>query len=635
MKFQTMLMITSILFSTLRPVLAAELLGPGFTYQGRYEVGEVPLDGTVDLYFSLWDAPTGGNRIGEVQQRPGVAIVDGTFNTIVNSEEEFGPDAFIGESRWLEIWVCDTPGCTTPEVLTPRQPIMSTPYSAWARSAPWSGLGGVPEGFADGVDDAGDSVWGNSGGDVFYSSGKVGIGSDAPNHQLRISGGPAWTNNLWQGALELENGAAIGWRSNGPGNRYGIGHTDGGLWFFRTAGDPGTATSDPVYDMIINDLGRIGIGTINPTSKLEIAAQDGLAITGFQPFLTLRDTSANNSRGIIQSADGNLLFYTNGAIGGAPSMGLFNGPANIGVGTITPIATTKLNVVTNAAGYQAVRGDAPNGNGVVGTSGASTYGAVAGVHTGTDGIGVYGEANQGTTAWGVFGSSSQGVGVRGLGPRGVIGRGGSVGVQAIGSVGGEAGLIAQDGGGPRAAYFEGNVVIEGDLSVSGMYSKVREETQIDHPLDPENKYLSHSTVESPDMMNIYNGNIVLDEEGKAEVTLPDWFMAFNKDFRYQLTPIGGPGANLYIAQEIADGKFRIAGGTPNLEVSWQVTGIRNDPYAKANPVEVVKEKTPKEKGKYLNPELYGQPKEKRIYSRPDFERIVPAVVMDQKLEESK
>jgi hypothetical protein len=74
--------------------------------------------------------------------------------------------------------------------------------------------------------------------------------------------------------------------------------------------------------------------------------------------------------------------------------------------------------------------------------------------------------------------------------------------------------------------------------------------KIDHPLDPANKYLYHSFVESPDMKNVYDGLVALDENGEAEIELPDWFGALNKDFRYQLTAIGAPGPNLYIAEDI-------------------------------------------------------------------------------------
>jgi hypothetical protein len=130
-------------------------------------------------------------------------------------------------------------------------------------------------------------------------------------------------------------------------------------------------------------------------------------------------------------------------------------------------------------------------------------------------------------------------------------------------------------------------------------------------LDPEGKYLYHSFVESPDMMNIYNGNVVLDEHGEAWVELPGWFEALNRDFRYQLTCIGG-FAPVYIAEKIQHNRFKIAGGKPGMEVSWQVTGIRQDPWAEAHRIPVEEVKPPEEQGTYLHPEVYGQPEEKSV-----------------------
>jgi hypothetical protein len=107
------------------------------------------------------------------------------------------------------------------------------------------------------------------------------------------------------------------------------------------------------------------------------------------------------------------------------------------------------------------------------------------------------------------------------------------------------------------------------------------------------------------MMNVYNGNITLDANGDAAVTLPDYFEAVNENFRYQLTPIGGPAPNLHIAEEISGNRFYIAGGEPFMKISWQVTGVRTDAFARANPAEVEVEKNQRERGLYLAPEAYG------------------------------
>jgi hypothetical protein len=157
-----------------------------------------------------------------------------------------------------------------------------------------------------------------------------------------------------------------------------------------------------------------------------------------------------------------------------------------------------------------------------------------------------------------------------------------------------------------AGYFSGRVHVAGTLTKGGGSFK------IDHPLDPANKYLYHSFVESPDMMNIYNGIVYLDAQGDAWVTLPDWFDALNHDFRYQLTAIGAPAPNLYIAEKIAGNRFKIAGGGPGVEVSWLVTGIRKDPFAEKYRIPVEEEKPVAERGYYLHHEAYGQPKEMSV-----------------------
>jgi hypothetical protein len=143
--------------------------------------------------------------------------------------------------------------------------------------------------------------------------------------------------------------------------------------------------------------------------------------------------------------------------------------------------------------------------------------------------------------------------------------------------------------------------------MSGNLSKAGGSFKIDHPVDPADKYLSHSFVESPDMMNIYNGVTRLDAKGEAWVALPEWFEALNSDFRYQLTAIGRPQPRLYIAQEISANRFKIAGGKSGAKVSWQVTGIRQDAYARAHRIQVEEEKPAAAKGFYLHPELFGQP----------------------------
>ena len=156
----------------------------------------------------------------------------------------------------------------------------------------------------------------------------------------------------------------------------------------------------------------------------------------------------------------------------------------------------------------------------------------------------------------------------------------------------------------------GSVSIRGNFSASG-----NKNFRIDHPLDPANKYLYHASIESSEVLNLYSGNAVLDDSGEAVVQLPDWFEVINKDFRYQLTPVGAPGRDIYIAEEVSGGHFKIAGGKPGAKVSWQVSGVRDDTWEKAHPMEVEADKGA-DRGHYLTPELYGAPETERIGYMP-------------------
>jgi len=152
---------------------------------------------------------------------------------------------------------------------------------------------------------------------------------------------------------------------------------------------------------------------------------------------------------------------------------------------------------------------------------------------------------------------------------------------------------------PDAAQFNGHVDVKGKLTKSLL------EFKIDHPLDPASRYLSHSTVESDEMKNVYDGEVVLDENGEAEIALPDWFEALNERLRYQLTPLGRPAPDLHVSRKLSGNRFSVSGGGPGTEVCWQVTGIRHDPYALANPLVVESDKKGEEYGRYRHPEPHG------------------------------
>jgi hypothetical protein len=252
-----------------------------------------------------------------------------------------------------------------------------------------------------------------------------------------------------------------------------------------------------------------------------------------------------------------------------------------------------FNLGSNADGYGVLGQHSTSG---IGTAGRSVTGVgVLGEHSGTGAqpgvrgntssaadfaAGVRGDAPSGSLTAGVFGTSSA---------FGVLGIGGTAGVLGYNPPG-------------VAGYFVG------DLAVTGTLTKGAGAFRIDHPLDPETKYLQHSFVESPDMKNVYDGVVRTDRRGFATVRLPRYFSALNRSFRYQLTVIGKPGrfVDAMVVKEVANNRFTIQAEEGRTKVSWQVTGIRKDRYANANRIDIEVRKPAAEQGRYLNPELYGK-----------------------------
>jgi hypothetical protein len=266
--------------------------------------------------------------------------------------------------------------------------------------------------------------------------------------------------------------------------------------------------------------------------------------------------------------------------GGSFSASLINAIA-LNVNNNNSGLNSGLAIIANATGEPGILGGSDTNSGVAGST-VSGYG-VSGIADDGDGIGVYG-SNLAKDSIGLEGvdTTAESIGVVAVGPYALI---------ANGSI--------------FAGEFIGNVEVEGSLSKdSGSF-------KIDHPLDPANKYLYHSFVESPDMMNIYNGNVTTDAQGSAVVPLPEWFETLNRDFRYQLTVLG-QFAQAIISTKVANHQFTIQTDKPNVEVSWQVTGIRQDAWANAHRIPVEEMKPEKERGFYRHPELYNAPPEKSI-----------------------
>lgn len=372
-------------------------------------------------------------------------------------------------------------------------------------------------------------------------------------------------------------------------------------------------------------FGKVGIGTMTPASKLTVVGMIETTLGGYKfPDGSIQTTAAVNG---LQSVFHNATLTGNGTQGS---------PLGIAIPLELSGATGDLNTqvpilkITNTAhsgqGLSIQAGDSdggPAGLGILAKGGNNSQ-------FGYGGSGVYGYGGNGTTGPGgdgVFGKGGDSIGS--AGGNALVGFGGDalkgspsaagIGLVALGGTGygaigrGGIGVYAGRGSGidgatdGLAGYFSGDVEITGNLNVSGGSKNFK----IDHPLDPENKYLYHAAIESSEVLNVYSGNVTTDGNGDATVTLPNWFEAINKDFRYQLTVIG-TFAQAIVAEEMKDNTFKIKANAAGVKVSWQVTGVRSDAAMLKHPFKVEESKPKSERGFYLTPDAYNQSEERGV-----------------------
>lgn len=407
-----------------------------------------------------------------------------------------------------------------------------------------------------------------------------------------------------------------------------------------------TATSGVTYGGQFISLSSSGRGVYGKASAtngssyggyFEGYSDKGIGVLG---IVTNSMGTTNGIRGVVNSTSGIGVYGQATANTGANYGGYFESYGNRGTGVFGKVYSFSD---TSYGGY--FENSSTRGRGVMGFATATSGNNYGGyfVSSSYAGIGVSGIAPQrnGLNFGGTFsGSGDQGRGVLGAAPatsgrnfggyfysnstqgRGVYGMAYNNNGR---NYGGYFESTSDDGigvygrGSRYAGYFDGRgyferyVTINSGLTVNGMVIKIGGTFQIDHPLDPANQILRHSFVESPDMMNVYNGNIITDGNGNAVVKLPGYFESLNKDFRYQLTVIG-VFAQAIVAEKISKNQFTIRTDKPNVEVSWQVTGIRKDPWAEQNRIIVEENKKPEEQGYYIYPQGYGQPESRSIMS---------------------
>jgi trimeric autotransporter adhesin len=411
----------------------------------------------------------------------------------------------------------------------------------------------------------------------FKANAGVGV-APSTNGYTPLSVGGATSFGTW---LSLANSSAGGhtWNiiSAGSGNAEGAGNlgiTDltgkSTIWL---EGNTNTAN--------LTATGTVGAAAlvVTSTAGAAIIDADGFGKNAGGPTPGLRFGGGSSGEGIASNrviglTKFGLDFYTNYTA----RMSILQ-TGQVAMGTASPGA--QLGVVGSSNSFP----------GIYTQGGAAASGSG---QNGSDGIDAYGNSGDGAGEGGTGGLfSGGGAGASGLTGEGIVVFGGTQ----------ECFLscVALN----YAGDFQGSIFVK-----NGSYQP-SSVMYIDHPLDPANKYLSHSSVESSEMKNIYDGTITTDASGEAVVELPEWFESLNRDFRYQLTAIG-QFAQAIVAEKIADHHFTIRTNVPNVEVSWQVTGVRQDAWANAHRTPVEQQKNARERGHYMHPELYGAPEESSI-----------------------
>ena len=577
--------------TTARPAAAAPI-----TYTGQLLSGTNPVpNGHYDFQFGLYTAATGGSQVGSTLSVPGIVVTGGVFY----AEPDFGAAA-AGQTLYLQTAYRLTGGVSY-TTQTPRKLIPTTPYADYALvSGSANALQGKPVS-ATAPTTGQTLTWNGS----LWTPASAAGGAYSAGAGLALSGTTfsVPTHGIKSAMISLP--LALSANSSSP--LFSVANANAAAGGNHTVEINGGATAIYGATTVTGGTGVQGVAS-SGTSAYGVyglsndgRGVDGVSNTGFGVY----GVSANGAG--VRGESSNTGDF--GLLGGVEPT--YNLPAGV-IGT--DASSVGFGVFGSSTGGKAVYGKSLTNDGVSGISdsGNGLYGSsnsgngVKGVCDSGLSAGVYGSGFigvQGSTdvGYGVFAQSVTGYGVAGISDSG-------------------DGLYGYSNSG-YAGYLEGdalvthNLQVDGDLTITGTLTAGTKDFKIDHPLDPTNKYLSHACIESNEMADLYSGNAVTDVSGNAVVTMPEWFQALNKDFRYQLTVIG-QFAQAVVSSEMEHNQFAIKTDKPNVKVSWQVTGIRQDAYAAAHPLQVEEDKPAAEQGLYLHPKEWNQPEARGIgYAR--------------------
>ncbi|GIK17248.1 MAG: hypothetical protein BroJett003_22120 [Planctomycetota bacterium] len=645
----------------------AQPLGTAFTYQGRLKDGGSPASGPHDLRFRLYDAAAGGSQVGPTLCLDDVSVTEGLFTVAL----DFGAQ-FAGQERFLEVDVRADTGldCANPAgfvTLAPRQALTAAPNALFALNAgsltlPFSGSANVGSGSVFSITNtaATGTAWGLYG--QSNSPDGMGVRGLTPS----TSG---FAVGVW-GESASTDGAGV------VGRATAISGLTAGVW--GASGSPSGigvralafASSGPAWGVWAESTSTSGTGVSGLASATsgttrgvwgESRSTSGTGVHGLATATSgttygvwgeSRSPSGRGVYGLATATSGECAggWFQSDSVNGIGVLGSANAASGVSYGgrffsnSTSGLGVQGVAIASNGVTYGGwFQSESTTGTGARGWATASSGNTIGvwGQSTSSSGTGVFGWATAGggsnyggwfqsdsTNGKGVLGwataTSGTTVGVWGQSDSpdgwGVLGRAGATGGGADGvwgdtlSSGSSAfGVVGSEPNGSpgHAVYAVGSLAATGTKSF-----------QMDHPLMPETHYLNHFCTEGPDPMNAYSGNVVTDARGYATVTLPDYFESINREFRYQLTVADGAGEDFVqvrVVRKIQNNQFTIRTSAPHVEVSWRVEAIRNDPWVRAYGYRVEQEKEGEIKGKYLSPELYGQPKERGIHYRPDIE----------------